>query len=397
MFRSNNRASVLLMTMMFLGVLALLTVVFLNSISKNVTNSNVQANMVQALYLAEAGVNKAIYYLNNTAPDGTKDGSWRTTPYPAAAGNTLPAACSTSPTAPCQEAVTVNGDSTSYTYTFWIETSGNNLKITSTGNYNGVNRTIQVITTQRRGLIAYMKLDDGSSGSTPTTAADSSGNGYTHTLTSPVWTSAGKFSNAWTVAPSSQTTSYLNSNIKALYGASQFSISFWLKRPNNAFFQNLIYIYGNNWISYMVINDSTVTIYIMNNVTDAWDAYEAFSTSGSVSVNGWNHYVLIYDGTQSVNQDRLKVYLNNTAKSGSLSGTLSSSTYVSSGNLNLYYIQQSSWGTTTIIDDYRIYNRALSAAEIAALYNGTQDITLDTKSGISVISWKECSQTAICT
>lgn len=49
------------------------------------------------------------------------------------------------------------------------------------------------------GLVGWWTLDDGTSGTTPATAADSSGNVGTGTLTSsPTWTTSGKINNALT-------------------------------------------------------------------------------------------------------------------------------------------------------------------------------------------------------
>jgi Tfp pilus assembly protein PilX len=150
MFGSDkSKGSVLLMTLMFMICLTILSSLFLNMVMVNSTNASALVNSTQALYLAEAGVNKAVYYLKNTAPDGTTNASWRTTAYPAVAGNyapsgTLPASCTLTPTQPCQESL----DGGLSSYTIWVVTAGNKIQITSSGAYNGLIRTVQEEFTQ---------------------------------------------------------------------------------------------------------------------------------------------------------------------------------------------------------------------------------------------------------
>ena len=81
------------------------------------------------------------------------------------------------------------------------------------------------------GLVGWWKLDDASSGTTPTTAADSSGGGNTGTLTnSPVWTT-GQINNALTfVAASSQ---YVNvPDVASLRIAGSWTVSAWVNLPS---------------------------------------------------------------------------------------------------------------------------------------------------------------------
>jgi len=126
--KNGDRGSVLLITMMFMFVLAVFTTIFLFSVDTAIRKADYVSNSTKAIYLAEAGLNKAIYYVLGTAPDGTTDGSWRTTAYPAAAGP--------NPTDPRNESF--SGGS----YTMWVETSGSDILITASGIYNGLTRTV---------------------------------------------------------------------------------------------------------------------------------------------------------------------------------------------------------------------------------------------------------------
>ena len=77
------------MTMIFMIVLAVLVTVYVGRLVINLHVGTSQYDKTHALYLAEAGLNKAMYYLMNTAPDGTTDGSCTTsTTYPLGTTNT---------------------------------------------------------------------------------------------------------------------------------------------------------------------------------------------------------------------------------------------------------------------------------------------------------------------
>ena len=79
----------------------------------------------------------------------------------------------------------------------------------------------------------------------------------------------------------------------------------------------------------------------------------------------WYHVAFVYDGDGATNPDRLKIYVDGEEKTLSFMGTIPSLLQNSSasvkigkfgGTLDRYFN-----GT---IDDVRIYNRALSEAEI---------------------------------
>lgn len=128
--RSTKRKGIaLILTFIFMVALAIITAAYLFMVTYGTRSVNAQINNSTAFYLAEAGINKAVWYLMNTAPDGSTDGSWRTTAYAASPGP--------NPTDP-QEDSLGNG-----TYTLWVETSGSNILITGRGRMNNIQRTVQ--------------------------------------------------------------------------------------------------------------------------------------------------------------------------------------------------------------------------------------------------------------
>jgi Tfp pilus assembly protein PilX len=145
---SSPNGSVLLMTLMFLVALTLLTVVFENMLMNNNTRMIAEYETAKAFYIAEAGLHQAIYYLKNTAPDGSTDGSWRTSVYPNAAPSPA-VACASASTQPCQETLSPGS------YTFWVESYATGVvTITSTGTYSGTSRTVRArVTTPPGGIV----------------------------------------------------------------------------------------------------------------------------------------------------------------------------------------------------------------------------------------------------
>ncbi|MFH2137509.1 MAG: hypothetical protein ABII88_03240 [Candidatus Omnitrophota bacterium] len=126
---NNNKGVALILTFMIMTALIIIVAAYLFLIVGGARLVNAQVNSTQALYLSEAGLNKAIWYLLNTAPDGSTDGSWRTSAYPAVPG--------TGGNDPQQETLGAG------TYTLWVENSGSNILITGRGTINNTERIIQ--------------------------------------------------------------------------------------------------------------------------------------------------------------------------------------------------------------------------------------------------------------
>jgi hypothetical protein len=78
MVTHSRRGSALLLTMIILMVVFSLGSALLSLTTGSLMRSRNDMLRAQALDVAEAGVEKAIYFLRNTAPDGTDDGTWRT-------------------------------------------------------------------------------------------------------------------------------------------------------------------------------------------------------------------------------------------------------------------------------------------------------------------------------
>ena len=88
----------------------------------------------------------------------------------------------------------------------------------------------------------------------------------------------------------------------------------------------------------------------------------------SYNTNGWQNIVFTYDGNQTGNSNRLKIYFNGDVQTLTFTGTIPSSANVS----DVIQIGRRWWASLFSegsIAQVSIYNRALSAAEIQQNYN----------------------------
>jgi hypothetical protein len=83
-------------------------------------------------------------------------------------------------------------------------------------------------------------------------------------------------------------------------------------------------------------------------------------STGVLEQNRWHHLLFTYDGTNT------RLYLNGSLKSGPAAQTAPA---VDSATLFIMGTTNTSYSCKGILDDVRIYNRALSAAEAVLLYN----------------------------
>ncbi|MDD5430886.1 MAG: LamG domain-containing protein, partial [Candidatus Pacebacteria bacterium] len=214
-------------------------------------------------------------------------------------------------------------------------------------------------------LIGYWTFDEGSGA----TAGDSSGNGYSGTWggTGTHWSTGSKVgSYAAIFAPASS--DYINMTNAALRDAtSAISISAWIKPVKNPSSNTTICSLGYNWtnnngIGMWVNPDSGGRPYFM--VGNGSTKVNFMGNSSTISDNVWYHFVGTYDGTLA------RIYLNGIYQtSDDIAGPISYNT----GNVLYIGAELGSGGKYEgIIDDFRIYNRTLSAAEILALYDASK-------------------------
>ena len=198
-------------------------------------------------------------------------------------------------------------------------------------------------------LVGYWKFDNGSG----TTAVDSSGNGNDGTLTNgPIWVD-GKIGKALSF---DGTDDYvIISDSDNLDGFSAFSISTWVYAYTigEECYGRIIVKGDGDPYGLMIESDTKISFYING---DRLESNENFS------LNSWHHIGVTYE--KDVINGR-KIYID-----GVLSKSQTNTFTVNSGANDLYIGNRSTLDRTFdgIIDEVRIYNRALSADEVLALY-----------------------------
>lgn len=135
------------------------------------------------------------------------------------------------------------------------------------------------------------------------------------------------------------------------------SFSLWFKRSAlNNFMPLGSNNFGGNDFNIQIWNDGQIYCNISSGI---------FGQFASNDTN-LHHLAAVFDGTQSGNAGRLTMYLDSVLKTLSFTGTIPAATPASLGSFTIgRYNTRYAGGN---FDDVRIYNRALSAADVGAIY-----------------------------
>lgn len=167
--------------------------------------------------------------------------------------------------------------------------------------------------------------------------------------------------------------SYIDLGASLLSSKSAFSVSTWVKFDNlntqNFIFYNSesgsgtqlgFYDYGNGNIYFQPdASTSNNRGYISN--------------SGLYTTDEWTHIVMVFDGSATGNSNRLKAYIQGQSITLTYDGTIPSNSGTST--CNSWIGGRASTKFSGKIDQVRIFNKAISAAEVSKLYgNGAGEI-----------------------
>ncbi len=208
------------------------------------------------------------------------------------------------------------------------------------------------------GLVGWWKLDDGSG----TSAIDSSGNAYTGTLVnSPAWVSQCKKSGCLNMNASGS--GYVTLPNVGVSAGSARSISAWIY-PTAASGIRTIVRWGsssNEGGCGLSFNVNTKDIYFGFN-NDDW-----YTSNNVAPLNQWTHVVFTYAGG-TTSSATVKIYINGVSQVLSKAGVMNSPNTANSNYAIGEDIVTTGRAFTGLIDDVRIYNRALTANEANDLY-----------------------------
>ena len=206
-------------------------------------------------------------------------------------------------------------------------------------------------------MLAWLKFDE----TIGTNAADSSGHGNLGTLNGGFTWAAGKMSNAVSLGGASGYAALPNGAVSAL---NDFTISAWVNlNANNTW--NRLFDFGTGTSAYMFLSPKGGSGVVRYAITTAGGGGEQqINGTAALPTGSWQHVAVTLSGntgTLYVNGQQVGQHTNMTLKPSSLGNTTQN--YVGKSQYNDPYL-----GGT--VDDFRIYPRGLSAAEVLALFNG---------------------------
>ena len=198
------------------------------------------------------------------------------------------------------------------------------------------------------GLVGYWNFDEGSG----TTAADSSGNGNAGTIIGTTVV-PGKIGSARAFNSSSDMVTVPDNGV--VLDPASITMSAWIY-PTLDLVGDIISKNGNSGYRYRRNTAKTATFYDRGGTN-------AIGSNNTIPLGAWSML------TVTGNASGLKIYINGILDSSN------NSAYGPGDNADSLYIGvygPYSEPFTGNLDDVRVYNRALSAAEILALYNSTK-------------------------
>ncbi len=214
---------------------------------------------------------------------------------------------------------------------------------------------------QGEGLVGWWTMDEGSG----STAADSSGYGNMGTLTNePTWTT-GKVGQA---VQMDGTNDYITLGAPtSLNLTGPFTVMAWVKRDSLSDWARIggKYYYSGGSSGSWEIDGGQGYLRCYVKAGGVWSGADA--PAGTFNqTSTWYMVGCVYNGS------RILTYINGTQQSSNwASGTVATSSYPTSIGTTSDGVSAQNY-MNGAFDEFRIYNRALSAAEIAAIYNAAR-------------------------
>lgn len=153
-------------------------------------------------------------------------------------------------------------------------------------------------------------------------------------------------------------------DVTQLTSASQFTLEALIKIDSTASSWTTIIrkgYNGSNRIMFHVGPGDNSLWLIMNNSSTS----EGYTAAGVISPGNWYHVAAVFDGTQTGNANRLKIYLNGVQQSLSFNGTIPATTSSLLANQGFYAGSNVNDGHIDHIDEVRVWNAALSGTTIS--------------------------------
>jgi hypothetical protein len=190
-----------------------------------------------------------------------------------------------------------------------------------------------------------------------TSASDASGNGKTAILSGTTTWATGKNGNGLGLGG---TNGYASLPSGIVSGLTNFTISSWVK-VNALSDWTRIFDFGTGTNAYMFLTNNVPGAGLRFAITASGNGSEQRINAAALPTGVWKHVAVTWSGNTAI------LYVDGAEVARNSAMTLNPS---SLGTTTLNYIGKSQWSDPYLngtIDDFRIYNRALSATEVASL------------------------------
>ena len=204
------------------------------------------------------------------------------------------------------------------------------------------------------GLVAAYAFDAG----TGTTVADASGNGITGTIVGATWTTQGKYSNALSFNGTSSYVDLGNPALLQITGSMTWSA--WVRAAANPGDDGQIIAKSDDNSGWQLKTSPDTGPHTFGvGISGSGNSHiQRYSTTVR-SLNTWYHVAGVYNATAQT----LDIYVNGVLDNGTLIGNVPAAQTNANVNVNIGR-RTGGFYFNGIIDEVRLYNRALSQAEI---------------------------------
>lgn len=239
------------------------------------------------------------------------------------------------------------------------------------------------------GLVSYWKMEEAATGPW----IDDIGTNDLLLASGTAFQNTGKIDNALDLDSASVAVIQASDNT-SLSLSSAFSVSLWIFKEtvtaNLGIISKWTYATEGGWVLQSdSVDGAGLMAFIADSSTDPGNNFARITTIGHLA-NTWYHVVMVFDGTQTGNADRLKFYNNGTL----LTVTTFGGTIPATVRDDIAPLRMGMFGGDLSrhfngrIDEVRLWNRALTSGEVTELYNleNGADITAPTLSSSTIPS-----------
>ncbi len=209
------------------------------------------------------------------------------------------------------------------------------------------------------GLVAYYSCDQ----TAGPTLTDQSGNKKNGTLSGGYSFSQGKFGSALSFDVANKGYATLPADLLA--GASDVTIATWVYLNSNPNWQR-VWDFGKDTNVYLYLTTNSYTHLLRSGITMTGNTNEKGVQTDALPLNTWKHVTLVLNAAGAT------IYVDGQQKANNAAVVLRP---VDLGSMPNYLIGRSQFSADPYldgkVDEFRIYNRALSAQEIQALFTGS--------------------------